>query len=172
MRLWGAAVDKLILDQEKLKQKVAELKRQGKRIVFTNGRFELLHVGHIRSLKQARALGDVLLVAVNSDRSIRALKRREPLVPQLERAELLDALECVDIITIFDEPTADDLLLQLRPHVHAKGTDYTYENVPERNTVLSFGGEIAIVGDPKHHSATGLFERIQKMAAPDQAAFS
>jgi len=162
-------VDKLILDHDRLERKIGELKRRGKRVVLTNGRFELLHVGHVRSLQQARALGDVLVVAVNSDRSIRRLKQRRPVVPDLERAEILDALACVDIITIFDEATVDGLLLRLKPHVHAKGTDYTYENVPERETVISFGGEIAIVGDPKDHSASDLLQRIQKMTEAGEA---
>ncbi len=162
-------MDKLILDHDRLERKIDELKRRGQRVVFTNGRFELLHVGHIRSLREARALGDVLVVAVNSDRSIRRLKQRQPVVPELERAEILDALACVDIITIFDDATVDGLLVKLKPDVHAKGTDYTYENVPERETVLSFGGEIAIVGDPKNHSATNLLQRIQKMTEAGEA---
>ncbi len=160
-------MDKLILDQSKLRELVTKLKDEGKQVVFTNGRFELLHVGHVRCLTQAKKLGDVLVVGLNSDQSVRSLKHREPFASQMERAEVLSALACVDFITIFDEPTVDNLLLKLKPDIHAKGTDYTIANVPERDTVLSYGGKIAIVGDPKEHSSTNLFERLDKLAKSD-----
>ena len=153
---------KIIKDEEVLSHKVEELKKQGKRIVFTNGGFNLLHVGHIRSLLDAKKRGDILIVAVNSDSSLKRLKGESyPIVPEDERLEVLAALECIDILTLFPETTVERLLLQLKPHVHAKGTDYTRETVPERETVLSYGGEIAIVGDPKHHSSTNIIEVIR-----------
>ena len=139
------------------------LKRAGKRVVFTNGCFDLMHVGHIRSLEDAKALGDYLFVGINSDAAVRKLKGEgQPLTPEDERAEVLAALSCVDFVVIFDDTTADALLLRLRPHVHAKGTDYTKENVPERATVLSYGGEIAIVGDRKAHATREIIARLKK----------
>lgn len=153
---------KIIKDHEELARKVETLKRQGLRIVFTNGGFNLLHVGHIRSLRDAKRRGDILIVAVNSDSSLRSNKGDAyPVVPEDERLEILSELECVDFITVFSEPTVDKLLLRLKPHVHAKGTDYTIETVPERETVLSYGGEIAIVGDPKDHSSTQIINMIK-----------
>lgn len=147
----------VIKDHRNLSALLESLKVGGKRVVFCNGCFDILHVGHIRYLKGARALGDVLVVAINSDSSVRELKGPEyPLVPLEERMEIVAALKDVDYVTCFSEPSADSLLLKLRPHVHAKGTDYTLESVPERQTVLSYGGEIAIVGDPKSHSSTDL----------------
>jgi rfaE bifunctional protein nucleotidyltransferase chain/domain len=164
---------KLILDPSELDSLVERLKGEGKRIVFTNGVFDLLHVGHIRCLRDARALGDVLLVALNSDVSTRGNKGPGlPIIPEMERAEVLAALECVDYITLFSDPMVDHLLMRLQPHVHAKGSDYTRETVPERDAVLSYGGEIAITGDPKHHATRDIIRRIQdlggeKPGAPD-----
>ncbi len=130
--------------------------------MFTNGGFNLLHVGHVRSLVDARSRGDVLVVALNSDSSIKKNKGADyPLIPEDERLELMAALECVDLLTIFSDPTVDSLLLKLKPHVHAKGTDYTKETVPERATVLSYGGEIAIVGDPKDHASSNIIAMIK-----------
>ncbi len=107
--------------------------------------------------------GDVLVVAVNSDDSLRRLKGvNYPLIPEDERLEVLAALECVDVLTLFSEPTVDSLLLKLKPHIHAKGTDYTKESVPERETVLSYGGEIAIVGDAKDHASSSIISRIRE----------
>ena len=132
---------------------IREEQRTGKSVVFTNGCFDLLHVGHIRYLQAAKKEGDILLTAVNSDQSVRALKGRDrPVMPEEERVEILSALECTDLIVLFDDETVDRLLRELRPDVHAKGTDYTPETVPERATVLGYGGRIAIVGDPKDHS--------------------
>ncbi len=140
-----------------------EARRQDQSVVFANGCFDLLHVGHIRYLVGAAGEGDILFVALNSDRSVRALKGEDrPLFPAQERAEIISALECVDAVLIFDDPGVDRLLEQIRPEVHAKGTDYAPETVPERETVRGYGGRIAIVGDPKDHSSGGLLERLRK----------
>jgi len=121
-------------------------------------------VGHIRCLRGAKAQGDVLIVAINSDESMKKLKRiGRPIMPEEERIEILEALEYVDYITLFTEDRVDRLLLMLKPHVHAKGTDYTEETVPERETVLSYGGRIAVVGDPKSHSTTELIRAIARL---------
>ena len=155
-------MDKFIADHGALSETVNDLKGQGKRIVFANGCFDVLHVGHIRYLYGAKKEGDVLIVAVNSDKSIDTLGKQErPIMPDMERVEILEALEMVDYVTLFDEPTVDPLLRRLQPHVHAKGTDYTVETVPERDTVLSYGGEIAIVGDPKDHSSSFMIQKIR-----------
>lgn len=146
-------------DTERL---VREQKASGHSVVMANGCFDLLHVGHIRYLRAAREEGDFLLVAVNGDASVRKLKGPErPLMNELERAEILAALECVDLVTIFNDATVDNLLRRLQPDVHAKGTDYTAESVPERMTVLSYGGRIAIVGDPKDHSTRDYLAKIR-----------
>jgi len=154
---------KIFKDVTLLLQHVDNLKQQQNKIVFTNGGFNILHVGHIRSLQDAKSRGDVLVVAVNSDDSLRRLKGvNYPLIPEDERLEVLAALECVDVLTLFSEPTVDSLLLKLKPHIHAKGTDYTKESVPERETVLSYGGEIAIVGDAKDHASSSIISRIRE----------
>ncbi len=154
-------MSKFIKDHEALAQHVERLRAQAKRIVFANGCFDVLHVGHIRYLRGAKHEGDVLIVAVNSDRSIANLnKPKRPVMPEMERVEIVEALEMVDYVTLFDEPTADALLSRLKPHVHAKGTDYSEQSVPERETVLSYGGEIAIVGDPKNHSSSAIIEKL------------
>ena len=154
---------KTIKDRDELARKIEELKKQGKRIVLTNGGFNLLHVGHIRSLVDAKRHGDILVVAVNSDTSLKKLKGNDyPIMPEDERIEILSALECVDFLTIFSESTVDNLLLKLKPHVHAKGTDYSKETIMERETVLSYGGETAIVGDKKNHSSSNIIETIRK----------
>ena len=115
------------------------------------------------AFRMQKPLGDVLVVAVNSDASLRRLKGiNYPLIPEDERLEVLAALECVDVLTLFSEPTVDSLLLKLKPHIHAKGTDYTKESVPERETVLSYGGEIAIVGDAKDHASSSIISRIRE----------
>ena len=144
-----------------------EARRQDKSVVFTNGCFDLLHVGHIRYLVGAADEGDILFVALNSDRSVRTLKGDgRPLFPAEERAEIISALECVDAVLIFDDSSVDRLLRQLRPNVHAKGTDYVPDTVPERETVIAYGGRIAIVGDPKDHSSADLLERLRKASDP------
>ena len=144
-----------------------EARRQDQSVVFTNGCFDLLHVGHIRYLVWAADEGDILFVALNSDRSVRTLKGDgRPLFPAEERAEIISALECVDAVLIFDDSSVDRLLRQLRPNVHAKGTDYAPDTVPERETVKAYGGRIAIVGDPKGHSSADLLERLRKASDP------
>jgi D-glycero-beta-D-manno-heptose 1-phosphate adenylyltransferase len=128
--------------------------------VLANGCFDLLHVGHVRYLEAARALGDVLVVALNGDKSVAALKGPgRPLIPLAERAELVGALGCVDHVVAFDEPTLEATLRTLRPAVHAKGTDYTPENLPERAVDAELGIEIAICGDPKDHDSSALIAR-------------
>jgi rfaE bifunctional protein nucleotidyltransferase chain/domain len=138
------------------------LRAEGKRIVLANGCFDLLHVGHVRYLGAARALGDVLFVGLNSDPAVRRLKGPgRPLLAAAERAELLAALRAVDHVVLFDDDTADRLVARLRPHVHAKGTDYTEASVPERASVRAAGGEVAIAGDPKRHSTRDLIALIR-----------
>jgi len=137
-------------------------KAAGATIVLANGCFDVLHAGHVRYLQGARALGDVLVVGINSDAQVARLKGSgRPILPAHDRAELVASLAAVDIVTIFDEPTVTELLLAITPDVHAKGTDYTEETVPERQVVLSFGGRVAIVGDPKNHSTSELLERLR-----------
>ncbi len=156
---------KLTLTRDELVARVQRERQRGARIVFANGCFDVLHVGHTRYLAGAKALGDLLVVGINSDRQVRNLKGEgRPLLSERERAEIVSALEVVDLVTVFDEPTVEDLLLVLRPHVHAKGTDYTENTVPERDVVRSFGGQVAIVGDPKDHSTTELILRLSKLA--------
>lgn len=143
-------------------QAVARAARDaGRRIVLANGCFDLLHVGHVRYLEGARALGDVLFVGVNSDASVRRLKGPgRPVLPAAERAEILAALRAVDHVVVFDDDTAEALVRGLRPDVHAKGTDYTEVSVPERATVLAVGGVVAIAGDAKTHSTRDLIGEI------------
>jgi D-glycero-beta-D-manno-heptose 1-phosphate adenylyltransferase len=146
---------------EELKAAMQCAQAQGRRVVLANGCFDLLHVGHIRYLQAAKSLGDILAVAVNSDSSVAAIKGAgRPVQPETERAEILGSLECVDYVTVFDAPTVDALLRDLRPDIHAKGTDYAEESVPERETVLSYGGQVAIAGDPKDHSTRDLIQTI------------
>jgi rfaE bifunctional protein nucleotidyltransferase chain/domain len=146
---------------EELRALVAEAKRAHRTVVFANGCFDVLHVGHIRYLQGARAQGDLLVVGINSDESARALKGAErPLQSAAERAEILASFECVDYVILFDETTVDRILLELKPDVHAKGTDYTSESVPERETVNSYGGKVAIVGDAKAHSSRDMIADI------------
>jgi rfaE bifunctional protein nucleotidyltransferase chain/domain len=134
---------------------------QGKRIVLANGCFDLLHVGHVRYLQAARALGDALLVGINADASVRRLKGSgRPLMPASERAELVGALGAVDAVVIFDEDRADGLIARLRPDIHAKGTDYDEDSVPERDAVRAVGGRVAIAGDQKAHATRDLIQTI------------
>jgi rfaE bifunctional protein nucleotidyltransferase chain/domain len=150
-----------IVDRGQLINVVEEAKRAGQRIVFANGCFDVLHVGHVRYLAAARALGDLLIVGINSDAQTRRQKGEgRPLLPQAERAEIIASIEAVDFVTIFEEPTVEQLLLGLKPDIHAKGTDYTEDSVPERDVVRSFGGRVAIVGDPKDHSSSEMIERV------------
>jgi D-glycero-beta-D-manno-heptose 1-phosphate adenylyltransferase len=134
---------------------------QGKRLVLANGCFDLLHVGHVRYLQAARALGDALVVGLNSDASVRRLKGPgRPVMPAAERAELLAAVSGVDLVVVFEEDSADALIERLRPDVHAKGTDYTAQSVPERATVAAVGARVAIAGDPKSHATRDLIRLI------------
>ena len=150
-----------ILERNRLIARVAIARRSGARIVFANGCFDILHVGHVRYLEAARALGDLLVVAVNADEQVRALKGvGRPLVPERERAEIVAALRAVDLVTIFHEPSVEALLVAIRPDIHAKGTDYTAETVPERDVVRSYGGRVHIVGDPKDHSSTEMVRKV------------
>jgi rfaE bifunctional protein nucleotidyltransferase chain/domain len=138
-------------------------KAKGKTIAFANGVFDILHVGHVRYLKEAREMGDILIVAVNDDDSVRRLKGEgRPVMPAEERMEILSALSCVDYVIKFSEPTVASLLLSLKPHIQVKGTDYTEESVPERDVVMSYGGRVAIAGDPKDRSTTGYLARIKR----------
>jgi rfaE bifunctional protein nucleotidyltransferase chain/domain len=150
-----------VLTRAELIQHVATARKAGARIVFANGCFDVLHVGHVRYLAGARELGDVLIVGVNSDEQVAIQKGAgRPVLPAIERAEIVAALESVTYVTIFDEPTVEQLLLTLKPDVHAKGTDYTTETVPERDVVRSYGGQVAIVGDPKDHSTSEIIARL------------
>jgi rfaE bifunctional protein nucleotidyltransferase chain/domain len=133
----------------------------GRNVVLANGCFDILHVGHVRYLEGARKLGDTLVVAINSDRSVRALKGDgRPILNEAERVALVSALRCVDHVVVFDEADVTRVLNVLRPSVHAKGTDYTEETVPERNQVLAYGGQVRITGDPKDHSTRDVIRRI------------
>lgn len=153
--------DSRILDREELMARVETARASGAKIVLANGCFDVLHVGHVRYLAGARELGDILVVGINSDEQVVRLKGPgRPVLPASERAELVAALESVTYVTIFDEPTVTELLLALKPDVHAKGTDYTEETVPERAVVRSYGGRVAIVGDPKDHSTSAILTRL------------
>jgi rfaE bifunctional protein nucleotidyltransferase chain/domain len=151
-----------ILSRDALRGHVAEWRRNGEQIVLANGCFDFLHVGHIRYLHGAKALGGKLVVALNSDESVRELKGTErPLMPAAERAEIVASLTDVDAVVVFDEPDVRALITEIRPDVQAKGTDYTRDNVPERAEVLAYGGRVEIVGDPKDHSTTDFLSRLR-----------
>ena len=143
-----------------------EMEREkGSKIVLANGCFDLFHVGHIRYLEGAKRLGGFLVVGVNSDNQVRKLKGGDrPYMPEAERAEIVSAFRFVDVVTIFDEPTVEQLIVSIRPDFHAKGTDYTTDTVPEREIVRRYGGQVAIVGDPKDHSSTNLIEIVKEEA--------
>ena len=155
------STEKIVTDLEELRRRLEAERRAGRTVVFANGCFDVLHVGHVRYLEGAKAEGDLLVVAVNTDESYRLNRGREPHVPDHERMELIAAVGCVDWVTPLRERTADRLIRELRPQVHAKGTDYAPERVTERATVESVGGRVAIVGDPKDHSSTDLVHRIR-----------
>jgi rfaE bifunctional protein nucleotidyltransferase chain/domain len=153
-----------IHDLDKLRDIVEKERRKGRKIVFGNGCFDLLHVGHVRYLQGAKALGDILIVGVNDDESLVSLgKRSSVITPFEERVEIIAALACVDYVVAFPEPTVERLLRELKPDIHAKGTDYTAETVPERETVRAYGGEVAIVGDPKNHSTRDIIELVRQL---------
>jgi rfaE bifunctional protein nucleotidyltransferase chain/domain len=149
------STQKKILSRSDLIQQVEEWRRAGERITLANGNFDLLHVGHVRYLNGAKALGGKLVVAINSDNSVRALKGEgRPVMPEQERAEIVAALADVDAVVIFPELDVRAIIREIHPDIQAKGTDYTVESVPERDTVAEYGGRVAIVGDPKDHSTT------------------
>ena len=144
-----------------LKDVSTQARRSGKTIAFANGCFDLLHVGHVRYLQGARAEGDVLIVGINADASVKKLKGEgRPLQNEQDRALLVAALHAVDWVVIFPEDTVENLLLAIKPDVHCKGTDYTEDTVPERHVVKSYGGRVAIVGDPKDHDTSALLARL------------
>lgn len=151
-----------VLSRDALRTEVQADRAAGRTIAFANGCFDLVHVGHVRYLQAASREADRLVVAINDDRSVAALKGAgRPILSESDRAELVAALRGVDYVVIFPEPTVTPLLLELRPDVHCKGTDYTVETVPERDTVRRYGGRIAIVGDPKDHSTRDLLARMR-----------
>jgi rfaE bifunctional protein nucleotidyltransferase chain/domain len=155
-------VAEIVTDRESLARRLDGERAAGRRVVLANGCFDLIHVGHVRYLEAAKREGDVLVVAINSDASVRENKGSgRPWVPEGERVELLAALRCVDYLTVFAERTADELLRALRPHVHAKGTDWIGREVPEAATVREIGARVAIVGDPKSHSSSALAARLE-----------
>src|SRR5262245_56909413 len=160
-----------VLDLDGARRAAEAARRAGRRVVLANGCFDLLHVGHVRYLEGARALGDLLIVGVNGDAAVRRLKGPgRPLMPAAERAEILAALRAVDHVVVFDDDTADRLVALLRPAVHAKGTDYMPESVPEREAVLAAGGRVAIAGDPKRHATRDVIAEILARFGRDQEA--
>ena len=147
------------MTREQLRQRVSDWRRAGERVTLANGCFDLLHVGHVRYLHAAKELGGRLVVAINSDESVKGLKGPDrPLMPAEERAEILSALQDVDAVVVFSEPDVRALVREIRPDVQAKGTDYTADTVPERDVVRECGGRVEIVGDPKDHSATQIIQ--------------
>jgi rfaE bifunctional protein nucleotidyltransferase chain/domain len=152
-----------IVERAELANLVAEWRAAGDSVTLANGCFDLLHVGHVRYLQVARALGGKLIVAINSDASTRRLKGPErPAMPEQERAEIIAALSSVDAVVIFDEPDVRALIREIKPDIQVKGTDYTSDTVPERDEVIAYGGRVEIVGDPKDHSTTELLRNIGK----------
>lgn len=156
-----------ILGRPEVRERVEQWRHAGERIILANGNFDLLHVGHVRYLRGAKELGGKLVVAVNSDDSVRALKGDgRPVMPAQERAEIVAALADVDAVVIFSELDVRALIREIRPDIQAKGTDYTTDSVPERDAVAEYGGRVAIVGDPKNHSTS---EIIRTRLGPRQA---
>jgi rfaE bifunctional protein nucleotidyltransferase chain/domain len=159
----SATSTKKVVSREEAVRLAAGEKAAGRRVVFANGAFDLLHAGHVRYLEAARREGNWLVVGVNSDASVaRSKGSGRPIVPASERAEIVAALESVDAVVVFEEDSPSALLDELKPDVHAKGTDYTPDTVPEREVVRRNGGRTAIVGDPKDHATTDLIDRIRK----------
>jgi len=152
----------VVLSESELVEAVARDRAAGRTVALANGCFDLLHVGHVRYLQSAAAEADRLVVAINDDRSVAALKGHDrPVQPAADRAELVAAIRGVDYVVVFGDPTVERLLLLLKPDVHCKGTDYTIDSVPERAVVLGYGGRTAIVGDPKQHNTRELLARIR-----------
>ena len=157
------SVSKIFDDPDRLALEIDSRRREGAVIVFANGCFELLHVGHVRFLYGAKALGDVLVVAMNTDRSLREIKpHRRPVIPDIERLELLAALEPVDYVVPMHETNPERLLRLYRPEIHTKGTDYTLDRIPERALVERLGGRVELVGDPKDHSTTQMLRELRR----------
>lgn len=150
------------LGLKELLAQLQPLKAKGLRLVLANGAFDVLHVGHVRYLQAAKALGDILVVAVNADASVRRQKGPErPIYPVEERVEMLLALRCIDYVTVFEALTVETIIETIQPDIHAKGSDYTVATVPEASIVQAYGGEVCIVGDPKNHSTTALLQKIK-----------
>ncbi|MEA3471412.1 MAG: D-glycero-beta-D-manno-heptose 1-phosphate adenylyltransferase [Thermodesulfobacteriota bacterium] len=151
-----------ILSREKLKERLESLKGEGEKVVFTNGCFDIIHAGHVRYLKEAKKLGDILVLALNSDSSVKAIKgERRPIVPQEERAIVVGSLESVDYVTLFDEETPLQLIEYLRPHILVKGGDWDEENVVGREAVRQWGGEVVVIPEVKGVSTTNIIEKIR-----------
>ncbi len=151
------------MDRDSLVDAVREMRADGKTIVLANGCFDLFHVGHVRYLQGASEVGDALVVGINSDTQASQLKGPgRPFITENERAEIVASLSCVDLVTIFDEPTVEELMRAIRPNFHAKGTDYTTDTVPEREIMRELGGRVVIVGDPKDHSSTELIDIVRE----------
>ena len=152
-----------ILTREQLKRRVEKWRKSGEKVTLANGCFDVLHVGHVRYLHAAKELGGKLIVAVNSDDSVRVLKGDgRPHMPENERAEILAALVDVDAVVVFSEPDVRALMREIHPDIQAKGTDYTTESVPERDVIMDLGGRVEIVGDPKDHSATEILRQMEQ----------
>jgi rfaE bifunctional protein nucleotidyltransferase chain/domain len=156
-------VNEKIVTRDQLKRRVEKWRKSGEKITLSNGCFDVLHVGHVRYLRAAKELGGKLIVAVNSDDSVRMLKGEgRPHMPENERAEILAALADVDAVVIFPEPDVRPLIREIHPDIQAKGTDYTVDSVPERDVVTELGGRVEIVGDPKEHSATEVLRKMEQ----------
>jgi len=155
---------KFVPDHSDLENIVKGLQSQGKVVVMCSGTFDLLHVGHLRCLRDAKSRGDFLVLGVQSDRNVRRYKNSNlPILPEKERIELLEAIECVDYLTLYHEESTEKLLLKLKPNIYAMGTDYKATTIPERDVVLSYGGRILIVGDTKKHSSTAIMHKIKSI---------
>jgi rfaE bifunctional protein nucleotidyltransferase chain/domain len=155
-----------IISREELGAFADGVRAGGDKVVLANGCFDLIHAGHVRYLAGAKALGGKLLVAINSDRQVRGLKGQgRPVIGENERAEIIAAIRFVDAVTIFDEPTVEEVIRAVRPDFHAKGTDYTTDSVPEREIVRELGGQVAIVGDPKDHSSTEFLHSLKQRSS-------
>ena len=165
------AHEQKILTRDELRRRVEEWRRAGERVTLANGNFDLLHVGHVRYLRAAKALGGKLVVAVNSDSSVRALKGDgRPIMPENERAEIVAALADVDAVVVFPELDVRAIIREIRPDIQAKGTDYTVDSVPERDTLAEYGGRVVIVGDPKDHSTSEIIRsRLSSPRKPRKA---
>jgi rfaE bifunctional protein nucleotidyltransferase chain/domain len=156
-----------IISRDELPRRVEQWRKAGEKVILTNGCFDLLHVGHIRYLHAAKELGGKVVVALNSDASVRQIKGQgRPLMNEKERAEILAALSDVDAVVIFPEPDVRAIIREIRPDVQAKGTDYSADSVPERDEVVACGGRVAIVGDPKDHSTTEFLEQMRSATKP------